>query len=616
MCGIVGAVAARNVQPILLEGLKRLEYRGYDSAGIALFNQDRGKIERVRCLGKVHKLEEVLQQQPLKGHAGIAHTRWATHGKPSETNAHPHCSNEIIALVHNGIIENYDQLKQELVSQGYQFHSETDTEVIAHLLHRICQKETSMVQALQRLSGLLQGAYALAVMHAEQSEKIFAVRKGSPLVVGVGIEENYIASDPLAMLQVTDRFIFLKDHDVAEITTDKVTIYNQSGTVVERPVKRFEFTLEHADKGEFRHFMRKEIHQQPEVIADTLANRVGDRQILTHILGQDTVEILQKAEQIHIVACGTSYHAGLIAAYWFEQLAGIACQVETASEYRARQVAPRSNCLYLTISQSGETADTLAALRTAQSSKHYLTHLAICNVASSTLVREADKTIMTYAGIEIGVASTKAFTTQLCALLLLCLLMAKQRNRFSQQEESEYVECLKHMPELVQQSLKIEQKIMHIANKFADKHSTLFLGRHAMYPLAMEGALKLKEISYIHAEAYAGGELKHGPLALIDNNSIVVALLPDDALMHKMRANLEEVGARGGELIVFTGAEKNTIGNIQARVTVIPLNLRIHPLIAPIIYSLPLQLLAYHVALLKGADIDQPRNLAKSVTVE
>ena len=615
MCGIVGAVAARNVQPILLEGLKRLEYRGYDSAGMAVFSKDTGKIESLRCLGKVGALERALNQTQLVGHVGIAHTRWATHGKPSEINAHPHCSNETIVLVHNGIIENYNDLKQQLVQDGYSFSSETDTEVIAHLLHQLTT-EKSLLEAVKQLASHLQGAYALAVMDARQTDRIVAIRRGNPLVIGIGIEENYVASDPLALLQVTDRFIFLEENDMAEITVNEVRIYDQTGTLIERPVKRFEFTLEHADKGEFRHFMLKEIHQQPEVIRDTLSGRIGTKQILTHFLGQDSLELFNKVEQIHIVACGTSYHAGLISAYWFEQFAGVPCQVETASEYRARQVAPRANCLYLTISQSGETADTLAALRAAKVSHHYLTTLAICNVATSSLVREADRTLMTYAGIEIGVASTKAFTTQLCALLLLCLLLAKQRNQIDQDtKEQSLVQCLRKLPELVQSALQIENRIEQIVDKFANKQSVLFLGRNTMYPLAMEGALKLKEVSYIHAEAYAGGELKHGPLALIDSNSIVVALAPEDHLMYKMRANLEEVCARGGELIVFTQNSKVNY-NPQYRITSIPFNFSIDPLIAPIVYSLPLQLLAYHVGLLKGADIDQPRNLAKSVTVE
>ncbi|MDD0981777.1 MULTISPECIES: glutamine--fructose-6-phosphate transaminase (isomerizing) [Pseudomonas] len=610
MCGIVGAVAERNVTAILLEGLKRLEYRGYDSAGVAVFS-NAGKLERMRRPGKVSELEQALAGEPLAGRLGIAHTRWATHGAPCERNAHPHFSGDI-AVVHNGIIENHEVLREQLKGQGYVFTSDTDTEVIAHLLNHKLKDHSDLTTALKATVKELHGAYGLAVISASQPDRVVAARSGSPLVIGLGLGENFLASDQLALRQVTDRFMYLEEGDIADIRRESVAIWDVDGNSVEREAVQYRDGAEAADKGEFRHFMLKEIHEQPAVVQRTLEGRLGDKQVLVNAFGPQAAELFAKVRNVQIVACGTSYHAGMVARYWLEELAGIPCQVEVASEFRYRKVVVQPDTLFVTISQSGETADTLAALRNAKE-LGYLASLAICNVSISSLVRESDLTLLTQAGREIGVASTKAFTTQLVGLLLLTLSLGQVRGTLAAGVEATLVEELRRLPTRLGEALAMDSTVEKVAELFADKNHTLFLGRGAQYPVAMEGSLKLKEISYIHAEAYPAGELKHGPLALVDDDMPVVTVAPNNELLEKLKSNLQEVRARGGQLIVFADEKAGMTNGEGTHVINMP---HIHDTLSPILYTIPLQLLSYYVAVLKGTDVDQPRNLAKSVTVE
>ena len=610
MCGIVGAVAERNITAILLEGLKRLEYRGYDSAGVAVYTNT-GKLERMRRPGKVSELEQALASEPLVGRLGIAHTRWATHGAPCERNAHPHFSGDL-AIVHNGIIENHEALRAQLSALGYAFTSDTDTEVIAHLLNHKLKDLGDLTVALKATVKELHGAYGLAVISASQPDRLVAARSGSPLVIGLGLGENFLASDQLALRQVTDRFMYLEEGDIAEIRRDSVQIWDIDGQAVEREAVQYRDGAEAAEKGEFRHFMLKEIHEQPSVVQRTLEGRLSANQVLVQAFGPQAAELFAKVRNVQIVACGTSYHAGMVARYWLEELAGIPCQVEVASEFRYRKVVVQPDTLFVTISQSGETADTLAALRNAKE-LGFLASLAICNVGISSLVRESDLTLLTQAGREIGVASTKAFTTQLVGLLLLTLSLGQVRGTLAAGVEAELVEELRRLPIRLGEALAMDGVVEKTAELFADKHHTLFLGRGAQYPVAMEGSLKLKEISYIHAEAYPAGELKHGPLALVDNDMPVVTVAPNNELLEKLKSNLQEVRARGGELIVFADEQAGMTNGEGTHVIQMP---HIHDILSPILYTIPLQLLSYYVAVLKGTDVDQPRNLAKSVTVE
>jgi glucosamine--fructose-6-phosphate aminotransferase (isomerizing) len=610
MCGIVGAVAERNITAILVEGLKRLEYRGYDSAGVAVYTNDE-KLERVRRPGKVSELEHALAAEPLLGRLGIAHTRWATHGAPCERNAHPHFSGDL-AVVHNGIIENHEALREQLKALGYVFTSDTDTEVIAHLLNHKLKDLNDLTVALKATVKELHGAYGLAVISSKQPDRLVAARSGSPLVIGLGLGENFLASDQLALRQVTDRFMYLEEGDIAEIRRDSVQIWDVNGQVVEREAVQYRDGAEAADKGEFRHFMLKEIHEQPSVVQRTLEGRLSQNQVLVQAFGPQAAELFAKVRNVQIVACGTSYHAGMVARYWLEELAGIPCQVEVASEFRYRKVVVQPDTLFVTISQSGETADTLAALRNAKE-LGYLASLAICNVGISSLVRESDLTLLTQAGREIGVASTKAFTTQLVGLLLLTLSLGQVRGSLAKGIESTLVAELRRLPTRLGEALAMDSIVEKISELFAEKNHTLFLGRGAQFPVAMEGALKLKEISYIHAEAYPAGELKHGPLALVDNDMPVVTVAPNNELLEKLKSNLQEVRARGGQLIVFADEKAGMTNGEGTHVVQMP---HIHDILSPILYTIPLQLLSYYVAVLKGTDVDQPRNLAKSVTVE
>ncbi|WP_104203111.1 glutamine--fructose-6-phosphate transaminase (isomerizing) [Billgrantia saliphila] len=611
MCGIVGAVTGRNVEGILLEGLRRLEYRGYDSAGMAVLSPQ-GALQRSRAMGKVAALETRLESEPLPGRCGIAHTRWATHGRPSEENAHPHQSGDRLALVHNGIIENHESLRRELQTAGYGFASETDTEVVAHLIDQEFRRGGGLLAAVQRVLARLEGAYALAVLHADEPDTIVGARKGSPLVVGVGIDEAFLGSDPLALLQVTDRFVYLQEGDVVRLSGGgRIDVFDARGETMNRPVQTFEHGDGAASKGDYRHFMLKEIFEQPEVIAATLEGRLGERSVPAETFGPDAEALFERAKQIHIVACGTSFHAGLVARYWLERYAGVPVQVEVASEYRYRTVVVPEDTLFVTLSQSGETADTLAALRFARE-QGYLGSVAICNVPGSSLVRESDLTLMTQAGPEIGVASTKAFTTQLTALMLLTLALGRVKGLDSG-TQAELVAALRELPKRVSQVLGLDGEIEALSTAFAEKHHALFLGRGAHFPIALEGALKLKEISYIHAEAYPAGELKHGPLALVDSEMPVISVAPNDELLDKLKSNLQEVRARGGELFVFADERVGIEAQEGVHVLFLP---HVHDALAPILYTVPLQLLSYHVAVLKGTDVDQPRNLAKSVTVE
>ncbi|HAR07283.1 glutamine--fructose-6-phosphate transaminase (isomerizing) [uncultured Cobetia sp.] len=648
MCGIVAGLAQRDISKILIEGLHRLEYRGYDSAGVAVIDPA-GELRRARAVGKVRALEDELREAPLSGAIGVAHTRWATHGRPAQHNAHPHLSSERVAVVHNGIIENHEALRGELEGAGYVFTSETDTEVVAHLVDRELCSGLALPEAVNAVTARLDGAFALAVMEQRNPELLVGARQGSPLVVGVGIDEHFIASDPLALLPVTDRFIYLDEGDMVAITPAGIQVLERTGdrdelTPVTREVVRYEHSVEAAGKGEYRHFMMKEIMEQPRVLSRTLAERLDPQGVRLEAFdvsrhsflaasaggesGKQVVDVARLTQlfadvrQVQIIACGTSYHAGMVARYWLEEVAGIPAQVEVASEFRYRERVAAPGTLFLTLSQSGETADTLAALRDIQKlnregpqAGHYLASLAICNVAGSSLVRESDLSLLTHAGPEIGVASTKAFTTQLVALMLttLALRQAKGDGQTDDLLSRQLLMRLKDLPHVIEQSLALDGEIAQLAEKFMHRHHTLFLGRGSQYPIAMEGALKLKEISYIHAEAYAAGELKHGPLALIDEDMPVVAVAPMDDLMEKLKSNLQEVRARGGQLFVFADPEVSLKAGEGVHVVTVPGVCRF---LAPIVYAVPLQLLSYHVAVLKGTDVDQPRNLAKSVTVE
>ena len=611
MCGIVGAVAERNIVPILLEGLRRLEYRGYDSAGLAVLDGAQ-RLERIRTVGKVKVLEQALEQQPLAGKLGIAHTRWATHGVPSERNAHPHVSRDGLAIVHNGIIENHEELRAELKRAGYTFTSETDTEVIAHRIHHHLAKQGELFKAVRATVAELEGAYALAVVSSAAPGRVILAREGCPVVIGVGVDENFVASDVAALLPVTRRFIFMEEGDVAEVGRTSVRIIDREGNLVERPVHESELSADAAEKGQYRHFMLKEIHEQPRAVANTLQERVANGRLLDAAFGPAAAEIFRRTEHVHIVACGTSFHAGAVARYFIEQICKLPCSVEIASEYRYRNPVVLKNSLFVTISQSGETADTLAALRLARQAG-YLASLAICNQPESSLVRESELVMLTRAGPEIGVASTKAFTTQLMALSMLVVALAKHHGADAERERG-LVARLIEIPGLIEKTLTLDPVIHRLAERFADKQHTLFLGRGALHPIAMEGALKLKEISYIHAEAYPAGELKHGPLALVDAGMPVITVAPNNDLLEKLKSNLMEVRARGGELIVF--ADPDSGFEPSDGVTVIQMPKHVSYFQAPAVYTVPLQLLSYHVAILKGTDVDQPRYLAKSVTVE
>jgi len=611
MCGIVAATAQRDVVPILIAGLNALEYRGYDSAGIAVIDAT-GTLQRIRATGKVRELEARYADRPLAGVTGIAHTRWATHGVPSEANAHPHMSRGRVAVVHNGIIENHAELRGELQQAGYTFHSDTDTEVIGHLVHAGLASGLDLLAAVRAATARLQGAYAIAVLDSEESDRVVGARRGSPLCVGFGIGEHFLGSDVQALIKVTHQFAYLEEGDVVEITRDGVRVMDIDGQPVERAVHESEFSADAAERGEYRHYMLKEIFEQPAAIANTLEGRINGDHVLPNIFGVDAEDRLTRIRRVQIVACGTSYHAGLVARYWLEGVAGIPCSVEVASEYRYRHVVVSPDTLFVAISQSGETADTLAALR--EGRRHgYVASLAICNVPESSLVREADLCLMTRAGPEIGVASTKAFTTQLAALALLVLELARL-NGIDPERHAGMVAELASLPRLMSDALALEPAIARLAERFVNKHHALFLGRGAQYPVAMEGALKLKEISYIHAEAYPAGELKHGPLALVDKDMPVIAVAPNNQLLEKLKSNLEEVRARGGELFVFADADADLALN-GAGGSLLTIESGGH-FVAPAVFTLPLQLLAYHVAVLRGTDVDQPRNLAKSVTVE
>ncbi|MEX0708895.1 MAG: glutamine--fructose-6-phosphate transaminase (isomerizing) [Woeseia sp.] len=610
MCGIVGAVAERNVVPILMEGLRRLEYRGYDSAGIAVMGAN--SITRLRRLGKVQELQNALDDEPLRGATGISHTRWATHGVPSELNAHPHMSQPDIAIVHNGIIENFQELRDELRTAGYNFESETDTEVVAHRIHQHLQTAADLTEAVRMTVAELEGAYALVVMSKMEPDKLVLARAGCPVVIGLGLGENFVASDVAALLPVTRNFMFLEEGDVAVVEREKITVFDADGNPAERAVKESELTADAAERGDFRHFMQKEIHEQARAVARTLEERIANGKVLDAAFGPKSGAVLDQTKGVHIVACGTSYHAGLVARYWIEALCRLPCTVEIASEYRYRSPVVPKDTLFVTISQSGETADTLAALRAAKEAG-YVSTLAICNVPESSMVRDSDLVMMTRAGPEIGVASTKAFTTQLAALALLTVALAR-RNGLEEKQERALVAQLAELPGMIEQVLTLDSAIESLAQHFVDKHHALFLGRGVQNPVAMEGALKLKEISYIHAEAYAAGELKHGPLALVDEDMPVVAIAPDDELLEKLKSNLQEVRARGGELYVI--ADPRVQFGDRVGIHTMRMPAMIQDFQAPILYTIPLQLLAYHVAVLKGTDVDQPRNLAKSVTVE
>lgn len=610
MCGIVGAVAQRDVAEILINGLHRLEYRGYDSAGVAVVNENY-ELQRVRCLGKVKALDEAVSEKPLIGGTGIAHTRWATHGEPSETNAHPHVSGTF-AVVHNGIIENHEELRELLKSRGYVFLSQTDTEVIAHLVEWEMRSTDSLLEAVKKAVKQLTGAYGMVVMDSRHPEHLVAARSGSPLVIGLGIGENFLASDQLALLSVTRRFIFLEEGDIAEITRRTVDIYDTYGNKVEREIHESNLENDAAEKGKFRHFMQKEIYEQPTALINTMEGRINHENVIVDSIGNGAKGILEKVEHIQIVACGTSYNAGMVARYWFESLAGVSCDVEIASEFRYRKFVTRPNSLLITLSQSGETADTLAALRLAKE-KGYMAALTICNVAGSSLVRESDLAFMTRAGVEVGVASTKAFTTQLAALLMLVTALGKVKGHISAEKEHEIIKAMQSLPAEIEKALAFDTEIEVLAEDFAEKHHALFLGRGAFYPIAVEASLKLKEISYIHAEAYAAGELKHGPLALIDADMPVIVVAPNNELLEKVKSNIEEVRARGGQLYVFADKEAGFTPSEGMKIITMP---KVNDIVAPIFYTIPMQLLSYHVALIKGTDVDQPRNLAKSVTVE
>ena len=609
MCGIVGGIAQRNIVPILIEGLKRLEYRGYDSAGLAVVNHQ--QIYRKRELGKVKGLEDLIQAEPISGTIGIAHTRWATHGKPSTENAHPHISQDKLAVVHNGIIENHEDLRGALVENGYVFTSETDTEVIVHQIAQALENEADILTAVKLTIAKLEGAYSLGIISSEHADTLIACRKGSPLVIGVGIGEYFIASDVAALLPVTQRFIFLEDGDIATLSIDKVVIYDVNNQVVTRPIKESQLTADSVNKGEYRHYMLKEIYEQPFAISQTLEGRFINNRLQESAFGHNASEIFDNIKSVQILACGTSYHAGLVARYWFEELAKVPCNIEVASEFRYRSPVLAPDTLIVTISQSGETADTLAALQEAKKLGASYS-IAICNGPESSLVRESDLVLMTRAGPEIGVASTKAFTTQLTALMMLVIAIGR-RFKLTPELETKITSELFSLPGKIDAVLKLDDTIKVLAEQFAEKQNALFLGRGSQYPIAMEGALKLKEISYIHAEAYPAGELKHGPLALIDADMPVITVAPNNSLLEKLKSNIQEVSARGGQLIVFMDETLVSAPDTNVQIIKIP---QVDNEVAPIVYTIPLQLLSYHVAILKGTDVDQPRNLAKSVTVE
>ncbi len=611
MCGIVGAVAERNVVPVLMEGLRRLEYRGYDSAGLAALRKDNGLV-RLRTVGKVAMLQGALDDEPVHATRGIAHTRWATHGEPSERNAHPHLSAEDVALVHNGIIENHEELRADLERDGFEFYSETDTEVVAHRVRHHLARTSDLLQAVRATVKELHGAYALAVVSPRDPDCVVVAREGCPVVIGLGIGENFVASDVSALLPVTRQFMFLEEGDVACIRRDNIVVLDAAGNKVTRAVTESELSADAAERGEFRHYMLKEIYEQPRAVGETLENRTSHHKVLDAAFGPGAAAVLDKVRAVHIIACGTSYHAALIARYKIEQLCRIPCRVEIASEFRYRKPVVMPDTLFITISQSGETADTLAALRMAKE-LGYLSTMTICNVPESSLVRESELKLMTRAGPEIGVASTKAFTTQLAALDLLTIALAR-RHGMDEVTEGRLVQQLEGVPALLETVLGLDKEIRELAEHFAEKHHALFLGRGTQYPIAMEGALKLKEISYIHAEAYAAGELKHGPLALVDADMPVIAVAPNNELLEKLKSNLQEVRARGGQLFVFCDPKSGF--EADESTFVIDLPAHVEDFQAPLIYSIPMQLLAYHVAVLKGTDVDQPRNLAKSVTVE
>jgi len=609
MCGIVGGIAQRNVVPILLEGLKRLEYRGYDSAGLAVIDDQ--KIHRKRALGKVKGLELMLEAEPIAGNIGIAHTRWATHGKPSTANAHPHICRNKVAVVHNGIIENHDTLRSDQLQNGYIFTSETDTEVIVHEIFDSLNSADSLLNAVKQTIKKLEGAYALGVISIDSPNTLIACRKGSPLVIGVGIGEYFIASDIAALLPVTQRFIFLEDGDIAAITIDGLVIYDINDNHVNRPIKESQLKADSVDKGTYRHYMLKEIYEQPFAISQALEGRFINNRLLENAFGHNATEVFDNVKSVQILACGTSYHAGLVARYWFEQLAGVPCNIEVASEFRYRNPVLAPDTLIVTLSQSGETADTLAALQEAKKLGGKYS-LAICNVPESSLIRESDLALLTRAGPEIGVASTKAFTTQLVTLMMLVIALGR-RFQLTESQEQKITSELFALPGKVENVLQLDEKISVLAEQFAEKQHALFLGRGTQYPIAMEGALKLKEISYIHAEAYPAGELKHGPLALIDADMPVIVVAPNNSLLEKLKSNMQEVSARGGQLIVFMDETLASSNDVNVQIIKVP---QVENEIAPIVYTIPLQLLSYHVAVLKGTDVDQPRNLAKSVTVE
>jgi glucosamine--fructose-6-phosphate aminotransferase (isomerizing) len=611
MCGIVGAVADHDIVPVLIDGLRRLEYRGYDSAGVAVLNGT-GTIKRMRTVGKVRKLEDALEADPAHGNLGIAHTRWATHGVPSERNAHPHISRDGIAIVHNGIIENHEELRAELLRQGYEFSSETDTEVIAHRIHYHLKITGDLFKAVRATAAELEGAYALAVMSQHDPDRIVLAREGCPVVIGLGVDENYVASDVAALLPVTRRFVILEEGDVAEIRRRSYRILDREGNTVQRAAHQSELSADYAEKGEYPHYMLKEIHEQPRAVAQTLQERVAGGKLLEAAFGPAATAVFARTEAVRIVACGTSFHAASVAKYFVEQICRLPCWVEIASEYRYRNPVVPRNTLFVSVSQSGETADTLAALRLAKQAG-YLSQLAICNVPESSLVRDSELVLLTRAGPEIGVASTKAFTTQLAALGMLVVALAKHQGADAERERG-LVQRLLGTPALIESALALDGRIRELALRFADKQHALFLGRGPMHPIAMEGALKLKEISYIHAEAYPAGELKHGPLALVDAEMPVIAVAPNNDLLEKLKSNLQEVRARGGELYVFADPESGI--EPSDGVTVIQMPRHVSYTQAPAVYTVPLQLLAYHCAILRGTDVDQPRNLAKSVTVE
>jgi glucosamine--fructose-6-phosphate aminotransferase (isomerizing) len=610
MCGIVGALAKRDITRVLIQGLQRLEYRGYDSAGVAVINSN-GSIQRRRTQGKVQNLQNLIDQQPLSGSCGISHTRWATHGVPSEANAHPHQCNDSIALVHNGIIENHESLRKKQIEQGHEFDSETDTEVIVHAVYDHWKVSGDLLKAVQETVKTLQGAYALGVIEAGKNDRLIAARKGSPLVIGLADGEYFIASDVFALLGEASQFIYLEDGDIADITLDGITIYDESGSPVSRAINETELKADTIGLGRYKHYMQKEIFEQAAVLKETIADRIGSGRLLANCFGAEANEAFKSIEEVQIVACGTSFHAGMVAKYWFESIAGLPCHIEVASEFRYRPHIVNKKTLFVTISQSGETADTLAALQ-ASKKLGYAHTLSICNVPESSLVRLSEWHLMTNAGQEIGVASTKAFTTQLVALLLLVVALGKH-HLITDDREVEIIRQLEQVPEKVAEVLRLDSEILKIAEQFKDKHNALFLGRGEQYPVAMEGALKLKEVSYIHAEAYPAGELKHGPLALVDEDMPIVAVAPNNDLLEKLKSNLQEVQARGGKLYVF--ADKHAAFEAAEGLSIIRVS-EIDDVIAPIIYTIPLQLLAYHVAVIKGTDVDQPRNLAKSVTVE